>query len=102
MSLQKRKNDAQLMNSIPWTELQLAYTKLEEIRRFMYGNKYTDKELERVLVIRQKRMNCEYTRRCRDKLKNIIKERDGLAKMKEDLLKEISEFKYLPNTESNQ
>ena len=91
--LQNGKKDAELIKTLPWTELQLAYTKLEPIRRYMYGNKYSEEELDKVMKIRQKKMNCEYTRRCREKLTQMIEERKKLVKIKEDLLKEISELK---------
>ena len=87
----------ELINSLPWTELQLAHTKLEKVRRYMYTNNYSDADVETVLKVRQKRMNCVYTGRCRNKLKEMVQEREELVKIKENLLKEITELKSLAN-----
>ncbi|KAI6661506.1 hypothetical protein LOD99_13379 [Oopsacas minuta] len=87
------KKDSALLSKIPWTRCQLIVTKPDDIRRYMYGHKYTEKEIEIVFMYRQKKMNCEYTRRCREKLQKLKDEKDRLVKSKEELLNEIDDLR---------
>lgn len=97
MSSQRDQKIVTLLTKIPWTESELPDTKLDPIRRFMYGNQFSEVDIQLVLMHRQKRMNCEYTRRCREKLQKMKQEKDDLTKTKQELLKEIEDLKSQPS-----
>ena len=97
MSTLKDQRLATLLNKIPWTESELAVTKLDLIRRYMYGHQFSEVELQLILKCRQKRMNCGYTEKCRMKLKKLQQEKDDLNKAKQELLEEIEDLKYQPS-----
>ena len=96
MSSLEAQKFATLLNKIPWTESELADTKLDPIRRYMYGHQFPEVEIQLVLTYRQKKMNCEYTRRCREKIQKMKQEKYDLTKAKQELLKEIEDLKYQP------